>query len=326
MIAGIDRRVDVRGARQACRVCENRRACCAGRAPNAAGSPSNPPPQPKMNLLKPLKLLLLAATLVLGGCASTNYGDEQYRLRMAIAGKDIIWVPSKLDMVHKMLDAAQVTRQDIVYDLGSGDGIIPIEAARKYGVRAVGIEYNPDLVALSQRNAKRAQLEALVTFKRGDIFVEDFSEATVVTLYLGEALNAKLMPRLLAMRPGTRVVSNIFRIESWTPDQVIRSDSGEQAFLWTVPARIEGRWSFAGAPDLPNLSMQVRQKKQFFDAQIFAGGTRIALIEDSKINGSRISLDFARGSVRYQLQGEVQGQRFTGLLNGSVPVTGTLSP
>jgi SAM-dependent methyltransferase len=279
-----------------------------------------------MNLLKPLKLLLLAATLVLGGCASTNYGDEQYRLRMAIAGKDIIWVPSKLDMVHKMLDAAQVTRQDIVYDLGSGDGIIPIEAARKYGVRAVGIEYNPDLVALSQRNAKRAQLEALVTFKRGDIFVEDFSEATVVTLYLGEALNAKLMPRLLAMRPGTRVVSNIFRIESWTPDQVIRSDSGEQAFLWTVPARIEGRWSFAGTPDLPNLSMQVRQKKQFFDAQIFAGGTRIALIEDSKINGSRLSLDFARGSARYQLQGEVQGQRFTGLLNGTVPVTGTLSP
>ena len=279
-----------------------------------------------MNLLKPLKLLLLAATLVLGGCASTNYGDEQYRLRMAIAGKDIIWVPSKLDMVHKMLDAAQVTRQDIVYDLGSGEGIIPIEAARKYGVRAVGIEYNPDLVALSQRNAKRAQLEALVSFKRGDIFVEDFSEATVVTLYLGEALNAKLMPRLLAMRPGTRVVSNIFRIESWTPDQVIRSDSGEQAFLWTVPARIEGRWSFAGAPDLPNLSMQVRQKKQFFDAQIFAGGTRIALIEDSKINGSRLSLDFARGSARYQLQGEVQGQRFTGLLNGTVPVTGTLSP
>ena len=279
-----------------------------------------------MNLLKPLKLLLLAATVVLGGCASTNYGDEQYRLRMAIAGKDIIWVPSKLDMVHKMLDAAQVTRQDIVYDLGSGDGIIPIEAARKYGVRAVGIEYNPDLVALSQRNAKRAQLEALVSFKRGDIFVEDFSEATVVTLYLGEALNAKLMPRLLAMRPGTRVVSNIFRIESWTPDQIIRSESGEQAFLWTVPARIEGRWNFAGAPDLPNLSMQVRQKKQFFDAQIFVGGNRIALIEDSKITGTRLSLDFARGSARYQLQGEVQGQRFTGLLNGTVPVTGTLSP
>jgi precorrin-6B methylase 2 len=279
-----------------------------------------------MNLLKPLKLLLLAATVVLGGCASTNYGDEQYRLRMAIAGKDIIWVPSKLDMVHKMLDAAQVTRQDIVYDLGSGDGIIPIEAARKYGVRAVGIEYNPDLVALSQRNAKRAQLEALVSFKRGDIFVEDFSEATVVTLYLGEALNAKLMPRLLAMRPGTRVVSNIFRIESWTPDQIIRSESGEQAFLWTVPARIEGRWNFAGAPDLPNLSMQVRQKKQFFDAQIFVGGNRIALIEVSKITGTRLSLDFARGSARYQLQGQVQGQRFTGLLNGTVPVTGTLSP
>ena len=280
-----------------------------------------------MNLLKPLKLLfLLAAALALGGCASHNYGDEQYRLRMAIAGKDILWVPSKLDMVHKMLDAAQVTRQDIVYDLGSGDGIIPIEAARKYGVRAVGIEYNPDLVALSQRNAQRAQLESLVSFKRGDIFVEDFSQATVVTLYLGEALNAKLMPRLLNMRPGTRVVSNIFRIESWTPDQIIRSDSGDQAFLWTVPARIEGRWSFGELPGLPKLSVQIRQKKQFFDAQVFVDGARIALIEDGKIAGSRLSLDFSRGNTRYQIRGEVQGQQFVGLLNGTVRVSGTLSP
>jgi precorrin-6B methylase 2 len=279
-----------------------------------------------MNLLKPLYILLLAAPLVLGGCALQNHGDEQLRLRMATAGKDIMWVPSKLDMVHKMLDAAQVGRQDIVYDLGSGDGIIPIEAARKYGVRAVGIEYNPDLVALSQRNAQRAQLQSLVSFKRGDIFVEDFSEATVVTLYLGESLNAKLMPRLLQMRPGTRVVSNIFPIESWVADQVIRSDAGDQAYLWTVPARVEGRWSFTGVPGVQNLSVQIRQKKQFFDAQVFADGTRVSAIEDGLIAGSRLSLDFSMGGTRYQLQGEVQGRQFVGLLNGHARVTGTLSP
>jgi len=184
-----------------------------------------------------LSLLVCAALL---GCAGKNYGDEQYQLRMATAGKDIMWVPSKVDMVHKMLEAARVGPQDIVYDLGSGDGIIPIEAARKYGVRSVGIEYNPDLVELAKRNARRADLERLVSFKRGDIFVEDFSEATVVTLYLGEALNARLMPRLLQMRPGTRVVSNVFRIESWIPDQEIRSATGDMAFLWIVPAQIEG--------------------------------------------------------------------------------------
>lgn len=100
------------------------------------------------------------------GCAPKNYGDDQYQLRMAAAGKDIMWVPSKLEIVHKMLDAAQVTSADVVYDLGSGDGIVPLEAARRHGARSVGIEYNPDLVALAQRNAKRADLERLVTFKQ----------------------------------------------------------------------------------------------------------------------------------------------------------------
>ena len=167
-----------------------------------------------MTKIPTLQALLLAAALALTGCAATNYGDEQLKLSMASAGKDILWVPSKIDIVHKMLDAAQVQPGDIVYDLGSGDGIIPIEAAKKYGARAVGIEYNGDLVALAQRNAQRAGLaQARVSFRKGDVFVEDFSEASVVTLYMGEGVNARLMPKLLKMRPGTRVVSNTFRIE-----------------------------------------------------------------------------------------------------------------
>lgn len=270
----------------------------------------------------------MALGLLLAGCASQNYGDDQYRLRMATAGKDIMWVPSKLEIVHKMLEAAQVAPGDIVYDLGSGDGIIPLEAAKRYGVRSVGIEYNPDLVALAQRNAKRTDLEKLVTFKQGDIFVEDFSEATVVTLYLGESLNAKLMPRLLKMRPGTRVVSNLFRIESWVPDQEIRASSGDMAYMWVVPAPIEGRWHFSGFPDVNRVSVEVVQKKQFFDANILFDGRRVARIEDAALRGSQWALEFSHAGKSYALRGQVQGSRFTGLLNNDpkTPVTGQLVP
>ena len=276
-----------------------------------------------------LQFFLLAAALALSGCAATNYGDEQFQLRMATGGKDIMWVPSKTDIVHKMLDAAQVQPSDIVYDLGAGDGIIAIEAAKKYGARAVGIEYNRDLVALAQRNAQRAGLkEERVSFRQGDVFVEDFSEATVVTLYMGESINARLMPKLLKMRPGTRVVSNTFRIESWIPDQELKSASGDVAFLWVVPAPIEGRWDFRGIPDARALSLKVSQKKQFFNADIEFDGKRVARINDGVIAGTQMSFEFTHANKKYSVRGQVQGSRFSGRLNDDprLPVSGMLRP
>ena len=111
---------------------------------------------------------------LLYGCATTNYGDNQFKLSMASSGKDVMWVPTKVEMADQMLSLAQVRKGDLVYDLGSGDGVIPIEAAKKYQVRAVGIEYNPDLVKLSQRNAERANVQSLVTFKQGRYFCGRF--------------------------------------------------------------------------------------------------------------------------------------------------------
>lgn len=276
-----------------------------------------------------LQALLLAAALALSGCAATNYGDDKLRLGMATVGKDIMWVPSKIDIVHKMLDAAQVQANDIVYDLGSGDGIIPIEAAKKHGARAVGIEYNGDLVALAQRNAQRAGLpQERVSFKRGDVFVEDFSEATVVTLYMGESINARLMPKLLKMRPGTRVVSNTFRIESWIPDQELKSDSGDVAFLWIVPAPVEGRWDFSGIPDAKEVTLKISQKKQFFNADIEFDGKRVARIDDGAMAGTQMSFEFTHANKRYSLRGQVQGSRFSGRLNNDprLTVSGVLRP
>jgi precorrin-6B methylase 2 len=239
----------------------------------------------------------------ISGCAVKNYGDEQYKLRRAATGKDVMWIPTNIEMAHSMLSIAKVGAHDIVYDLGSGDGVIPIEAARKFGARAVGIEYNRDLVELSNRNAKRARVDHLVQFKKADLFTADFSDATVVTLYLGEALNLKLMPRVLSLSPGTRVVSNTFRMDTWTPDQQIRLASGEQAYLWIVPASIEGSWTLTGSSRFRNATLRIRQRQQLFDGNIESVGQRKIPLDSGRIDGYQ---------VRFQVMDTSQTLNFVG--------------
>ena len=271
-----------------------------------------------------LAIACCASLSFLYGCATTNYGDNQFRLSMASSGKDVMWVPTKVEMADQMLTLAQVRPGDRVYDLGSGDGVIPIEAAKKYQVRAVGIEYNPDLVKLSQRNAERAKVQNLVTFKQGDIFVEDFSQATVLTLYLGENLNTKLMPTILKMQAGTRVVSNTFRMEGWIPDQEVRISNGEMAYLWIVPGDIDGNWQWNGPPGLGELRLVIRQKKQFFDGTLYQDNKRVADFEDGRIRGSDLEFAFAYQKINYIFKGRVNGPSITGNLNNnpSLVVTG----
>ncbi len=270
-------------------------------------------------------LAIIAFTIsLLTGCALHNYGDDQFQLRMAAHGKDIMWVPTRVDTATQMLALAQVKSGDIVYDLGSGDGVIPIQAAKRYGVRAVGIEYNPDLVALSKRNAIRENVQNLVTFKQGDIFVEDFSSATVLTLFLGENLNLKLMPTILKMKPGTRVVSNTFRMDSWIPDQEVSVRSSETTigtlnetiYLWIVPANIDGSWEFTGLPDLDKTAIRFNQKKQFFDGTIASQGKRSIAFEDGRIRGEGVRFDFESNGKKYSFNGQVNGSQMRGTLNG----------
>lgn len=273
--------------------------------------------------------LITASISLLAGCALHNYGDDQFQLRMAAHGKDIMWVPTRVDTATQMLALAQVKSGDIVYDLGSGDGVIPIQAAKRYGVRAVGIEYNPDLVALSKRNAIRENVQNLVTFKQGDIFVEDFSSATVLTLFLGESLNLKLMPTILKMKPGTRVVSNTFRMESWIPDQEVSVRSSETTigtlnetiYLWIVPASIDGIWEFTGLPSLDKSTIRFVQKKQFFDGTIHSLGKRSIAFEDGRIQGDTIQFDFESNGKKYSFRGQISGTHIRGLLNGDPKLT-----
>ena len=190
-------------------------------------------------------------TVTLVGCAMR----PAYQPKSGQQGKDMVWVPTPEDTVEAMLDLAGVTDLDYVIDLGSGDGRMVIGAARR-GARALGIEYNGDLVDLSRWNARQAGVRNLARFREADIFETDFSDASVIMLFMAPELIMKIRPQLLDMRPGTRIVSNTFLIgdddDAWTPDATQPATEGCQtwclAHLWIVPARVEGTWSLDGQP------------------------------------------------------------------------------
>src|SRR5688572_15400895 len=179
-------------------------------------------------------------TLLAGAAAA-----QKFEPQVGQAGKDVIWVPTPDEVVDRMLTMAQVTPQDFVMDLGAGDGKIAIAAAKKFGARAVGIEYNPDMVKHANDNAQKAGVAGTgagkAAIRHGDIFATDFTQATVVTLYLLPALNMKLRPQLLSMRPGTRIVSHSFSMEDWEADEISTLD-GRRAYFWLVPANVMGAW------------------------------------------------------------------------------------
>ena len=151
---------------------------------------------------------------------------------------DVIFVPTPQDVVEAMLKLASVRQSDVLYDLGSGDGRIPVTAAKQYGIRAYGIDIDPQRIQEANENARKAGVTNLVQFRREDLFKANFKEATVVTLYLLPELNVKLRPRLLAeLKPGTRVVSHQFDMGTWKPDKKVELSAGRTIYLWTIPPR-----------------------------------------------------------------------------------------
>ncbi|MGV3635412.1 MAG: methyltransferase domain-containing protein [Pseudorhodoplanes sp.] len=220
-------------------------------------------------------------------------------------GKDVVWWPTANTLVNKMLDLAKLTPKDRLIDLGSGDGRTVITAAQR-GSTALGIEYNPKMVELSRFNAKKAGVTDKATFRRGDIFKTDFSNADVLTLFLLPELNERLRPTILRMRPGTRVVSNSFEMGDWEPDQVAEVEDDCQtyckALLWIVPARIDGRWRMGRD------TITMKQTFQTFTGTIRRGKV-VTPITDGKLNGSEIT--FTAGGTEYT--GKVDGRWMTGV-------------
>lgn len=243
--------------------------------------------------------VLAALALIFGGLwALDQRPDPNFTPEVNQPGKDVVWVPTPDALVTMMLKEANVTPNDYVVDLGAGDGKIVIAAARDFGARAHGIEYNPDMVALAQRIAQEAGVAEKATFEKADIFTTDFTKATVVTLYLLPRLNEKLRPTILNMKPGTRVVSHAFDMGDWRPDRTFAAD-GRQAFLWIVPANVAGAWQI---PLTTGEMVTVRLAQSYQTATGVADiAKREAPVTDIQISGPNVAftiLDWRGGSWR----------------------------
>jgi hypothetical protein len=258
---------------------------------------------------KPMHHLSLLATRVFAvllaaasfACAPTTTAQD-YTPTVGQEGKDVIWVPTPQSLVDKMLDMAKLTPGDIHYDLGSGDGRTVITAAKR-GAQAYGVEFNPDMVRLSERNAAKEGVAGKAKFINGDIFQTDFTHATVVTLYLLPSLNVKLRPTLLKMKPGTRVVSHAFTMDDWQADQTETAE-GRTAYLWIVPAPVSGKWQMPGGGELT-----LKQSYQMISGVLKQNGKE--RIVKGRLSGDRITFA-ADADPRLEFSGRVSGSAMQG--------------
>jgi SAM-dependent methyltransferase len=267
-----------------------------------------------MNLPRAVSRLLMSLLLVpvLAGLvhaqAATQQAPatkEEFKPVVGQAGKDVVWVPTPQVVTDRMLDVAKVTPRDFVVDLGSGDGRNIITAAKR-GARGRGVEFNPEMVALSRRTAEKEGVADRATFVEGDMFAAEFDDATVLALFLLPANLDKLRDKFLALKPGTRIVANTFWIDGWEPDfrdQLSDTECTEwcNVMLFIVPARVDGAWK------LPQGELAIKQSYQKFTGTLTESG-RVTSITDGKLNGDEIT--FTAGNFKYS--GRVNGDRIEG--------------
>lgn len=262
---------------------------------------------------------VVSVLLVTAGVAHAQPGSREaceaaHPATRGQGGKDVIWVPTPDEVVHTMLTMAKVTPQDFVVDLGAGDGRIAIAAAKDFGARSEGIEYNPEMAKLATCLAEAEGAADKARIVQGDIFKEDFSKATVVTMYLLPQLNLCVRHRLLAMPPGTRVASHQFSMGEWEADET--SDvSYRSVYLWVVPARVDGVWEFRGGSGAP-ITVDLTQSFGTVRGELVEGAARRPL-ESAALRGTdlRFSFEDAQGVTR-TFAGTVSGKEIAGVLRG----------
>jgi Methyltransferase domain len=253
------------------------------------------------------RLFLLVLCLSLLGEFAHAQPAKEFQPQVGQEGKDVIWVPTPQALVDKMLDMAKVTPKDYVIDLGSGDGRTVITAAKR-GSKALGIEYNPDMVELSQRNAAKEGVSDKASFVKADLFESDFSQAQVISMFLLSSINLKLRPKILDLKPGTRIVSNTFDMGEWKPDETATlpgCNSWCTAHLWIVPAKTEGTWK------LPQGELTIKQSFQMITGTLKSANTATPV--NGKLNGDQIS--FSAGNASYT--GRVTGNAMEGTVGGN---------
>jgi hypothetical protein len=260
----------------------------------------------KLNLFRKFVLTLLLSIAIAGGIAQAQPAKE-YQPEVGQAGKDVVWVPTPQALVDKMLDMAKVTPKDYVIDLGSGDGRTVITAAKR-GSKALGIEYNPEMIELSKRSAAKEGVSDKASFVKADLFESDFSQAQVITMFLLPSINVKLRPKILDLKPGTRIVSNSFDMEEWKPDETATVEGCNNwctAHLWIVPAKVEGSWKVAQG------ELTLKQTFQMISGTLKDGNTATQV--SGKLNGDQIT--FTAGDVQYS--GRVSGNSMEGTAGGN---------
>jgi SAM-dependent methyltransferase len=245
--------------------------------------------------------------VVFAACSQAQSGKPDYQPQVGQEGKDVIWVPTPQALVDRMLDIAKVTPKDYVIDLGSGDGRTVITAAKR-GVKALGIEYNPDMVELSKRNAAKEGVSDRASFMKADLFETDFSQATVITMFLLPDINIRLRPKILDLKSGTRIVSNSFTMGDWTADDTVVVKNGCAsyctAYLWIVPAKVEGTWQLGDG------ELTLKQTYQTISGSLRRGGKTVQ-IANGKLNGDQMTFN-AGGSVYI---GRVSGNGMDGTIS-----------
>lgn len=253
-----------------------------------------------MNASHVSRRLLLALFLTLPASVLAQSQGATFEPQVGQAGKDVIWVPTPQELVDKMLDIAKVTPKDYLIDLGSGDGRTVITAAKR-GIRALGIEYNPDMVELSTRAAAKEGVGARATFTKADLFESDFSQATVISMFLLPSINVQLRPKILDLKPGTRIVSNTFDMEQWMPDEKATLEENCSqwctALLWIVPAKVEGTWQ------TPQGSLTLTQEFQNVSGMLGSGP-----VTNGRLKGDEFT--FSAGGAQYTAR--VNGNRIQG--------------
>ena len=249
-------------------------------------------------------LRLLVALVFIALALAARAQAAEFQPQVGQEGKDVIWVPTPQALVDKMLDMAKVTPRDYVIDLGSGDGRTVITAAKR-GAKSLGIEYNPDMVELSKRNAAKEGVSDKASFVKADLFESDFSQANVITMFLLPDINLRLRPKILDLKPGTRIVSNSFTMGEWTDDETATVKEGCVSYctahLWIVPAKVEGTWQ------LPQGELTLKQSFQMLSGSL-KSGNNVTPITNGKMNGDQIS--FSAGGTAYT--GRVSGNSIEG--------------
>ncbi|HJR15443.1 MAG TPA: class I SAM-dependent methyltransferase [Gemmatimonadales bacterium] len=228
---------------------------------------------------------------------------------------DVHFVPTPHEVVAAMLEVAQFRKNDVLYDLGSGDGRIVIAAAKKHGTRGTGIDLDPDRIRESRAAARKAGVTDKVRFRQADLFETDLRKASVVTLYLLPTLNVRLRPKLFEeLRPGSRVVSHAFDMGDWKPDSTFMA-STSAVFFWVMPANAGGEWTLT-APGGKEYTVRLRQKFQNLEGSAERNGATVPLAE-ARIRGDKVTLEIADASGPVRLEGRIEGDTMTGSTSGS---------